>query len=65
MLKVLESGEYADYAVDADINQARAYGISGVPFFVINGKYGVSGAQSAETFTGVLDKVRAEESTNA
>lgn len=63
VLKVLDSGEYAD-AVDADINQARAYGISGVPFFVINGKYGVSGAQSAETFTGVLDKVRAEESTN-
>lgn len=63
VLAVLASGEYAD-AVEADIDQARAYGITGVPFFVINGKYGISGAQSPETFTGVLDKVRAEESTN-
>ncbi|WP_207842294.1 DsbA family oxidoreductase [Williamsia soli] len=64
VLAVLASGEFAD-AVNADIDQARAYGISGVPFFVINGKYGVSGAQAPEAFTGVLEKVRAEESSNA
>ncbi|MEP9395331.1 DsbA family oxidoreductase [Gordonia sp. VNQ95] len=55
----LESGEYAD-AVSADIAQARAYGISGVPFFVINGRYGVSGAQSPETFADVLRKAAQE-----
>jgi predicted DsbA family dithiol-disulfide isomerase len=37
------------------------YGIQGVPFFVVDGKYGVSGAQSAETFTEVLQKVSQEQ----
>ncbi len=46
--------------VRQDIAQARAYGINGVPFFVIEGKYGVSGAQDAATFTQVLQKVAAE-----
>jgi predicted DsbA family dithiol-disulfide isomerase len=46
--------------VHADIAQARAYGINGVPFFVIDGRYGVSGAQSPESFTQVLDKVAGE-----
>ncbi|MGW0039748.1 DsbA family oxidoreductase [Gordonia sp. NPDC003376] len=55
----LESGEYAD-AVEADLAQARAYGISGVPFFVLDGRYGVSGAQSPEVFAGALRKIAAE-----
>ncbi|MGW8815794.1 DsbA family oxidoreductase [Gordonia terrae] len=59
VIAALDSGAYAP-AVAADIDQARAYGISGVPFFVINGKYGVSGAQAPEIFTQALDKVRAE-----
>ncbi|MBE7325057.1 DsbA family oxidoreductase [Nocardioides sp. Y6] len=50
---VLASQEYAD-AVRADVEQARAYGATGVPFFVVEGKYGVSGAQPVETFTQVL-----------
>jgi predicted DsbA family dithiol-disulfide isomerase len=58
-LAALESNTYLD-DVQADIEQARAYGINGVPFFVIDGKYGVSGAQAAETFTQVLDKVAEE-----
>ncbi|MFZ8338241.1 DsbA family oxidoreductase, partial [Staphylococcus aureus] len=41
--EALVSGRYRD-AVRADQAQAQAYGISGVPFFVIDGKYGVSGA---------------------
>ena len=36
-------------------------GITGVPFFVINRKYGISGAQSAEAFLDTLKKVWAEE----
>lgn len=63
VLAALASGEFGP-AVDADIEQARAYGINGVPFFVINGKYGVSGAQAPEAFTGVLEKVRAEETSD-
>jgi predicted DsbA family dithiol-disulfide isomerase len=52
----LESGTYAD-DVAADIEQARAYGIQGVPFFVFDERYGVSGAQSPETFTSVFEQV--------
>jgi predicted DsbA family dithiol-disulfide isomerase len=43
--------------VEADIEQASAYGISGVPYFVIDGRYGVSGAQAAETFAQALARV--------
>ena len=37
-----------------DLAQARAYGISGVPFFVLDGRLGVSGAQPTELFTEAL-----------
>lgn len=50
---VLSSDEYAA-AVQADIDQAHAYGASGVPLFVIDGRYGVSGAQPADTFAQVI-----------
>jgi predicted DsbA family dithiol-disulfide isomerase len=43
-----------------DQRQAQAYGISGVPFFVLEGKYGISGAQAPETFLGALQQVVAE-----
>ena len=55
----LESGRYAD-AVQQDIAQARELGISGVPFFVLDGKYGVSGAQPPEVFAQALSQVAAE-----
>jgi predicted DsbA family dithiol-disulfide isomerase len=42
--------------VEQDFTQARAYGIQGVPFFVIDEKFGVSGAQPAQTFTGALEQ---------
>ena len=51
---VLATDRYAD-AVRADEAQAAAHGISGVPFFVVDGRYGVSGAQPAETIEQVLD----------
>lgn len=35
-------------------------GISGVPFYIINSKYGVSGAQSSETFMQVFKEVSQE-----
>ena len=46
--------------VKADVALANEYGIQGVPFFVIDGKYGVSGAQDPDTFTQVLTQVRTE-----
>lgn len=46
--------------VDADIDQARAYGITGVPFFVINDKYAVSGAQPEELFVEALNTAWSE-----
>jgi len=58
---VLASDRYAD-AVRADEQQARTYGISGVPFFVVDGRYGVSGAQPAELIASVLEKAWSEQS---
>jgi len=52
---VLGSEEFsAD--VRADVDQARAYGANGVPFFVVDQKYGVSGAQPTELFGQLLDQ---------
>jgi predicted DsbA family dithiol-disulfide isomerase len=55
----LESHEHHG-AVHADQAQAIAYGIQGVPFFVIDGRYGVSGAQDPDVFAGALTQVAAE-----
>ncbi|MFT4211052.1 MAG: DsbA family oxidoreductase [Microbacterium sp.] len=64
----LESERYLE-AVRTDQRQAAAYGITGVPFFVIDGKYGVSGAQPPEAFTQIVRQVwpehTADESTIA
>jgi predicted DsbA family dithiol-disulfide isomerase len=49
-------------AVEADIAQGVAYGIRGVPFFVIEGRYGMSGAQPPETFAAALEQVYGERS---
>ncbi len=46
--------------VRADQAQAQAYGIQGVPFFVIDGKYGVSGAQPADAFAQIARQVWTE-----
>src|SRR6478752_6592472 len=43
-------------AVLADITAANSLGIRGVPFFVLDEKYGVSGAQNTELFIRVLEK---------
>jgi len=59
VVAALEDGRYAD-DVQADIEQARAYGINGVPFFVVDGRYGVSGAQDPAVFVRVLQQAVAE-----
>ena len=47
-------------AVAADKEQAIAYGITGVPFFVIDGRLGVSGAQDPAVLLEVLQKAAAD-----
>lgn len=58
--EVLNSDEF-EGEIKADILQARNFGISGVPFFVINRKYGISGAQPVEHFVQTIKKVQEEE----
>jgi len=59
VVQVLTENTYlAD--VKADVAQAAAYGINGVPFFVFDEKYGVSGAQDPATFANVLEQVERE-----
>ncbi|WP_419993868.1 DsbA family oxidoreductase [Streptomyces boninensis] len=58
--KVLDDpAAYAD-DVRADEREAAELGISAVPFFVIDRKYGVSGGQPAEVFTQALQQAAAE-----
>ncbi len=54
--EAIESEE-RDAEVAADIDTARQLGISGVPFFVLHEKYGISGAQPFEVLTQALTQV--------
>lgn len=58
-IQALESGTYASVVAD-DKAEAVALGIRGVPFFVIDGKYGLSGAQDSELFLKALTQVTNE-----
>lgn len=51
----LENQTYARN-VKADIAKANSIGVRGVPFFVFNGKYAVSGAQDPQLFLESLEK---------
>jgi predicted DsbA family dithiol-disulfide isomerase len=52
--KVLTTNDYAE-AVEQDIYEARQIAVRGVPYFVLNDRYAVSGAQATETFLGALN----------
>ncbi len=54
--EVLESNAYAN-EVKQDIQKAQSIGVQGVPFFVFDSKYAVSGAQPATAFLETLEKV--------
>ena len=53
--ETLNGDAYAD-AVNADVELAHRIGIRGVPYFVLDRRYGVSGAQPAELLLQALDK---------
>ena len=58
--RILSSDEFSD-EVRGDIKEAMQIGVRGVPFFVLNDKYSISGAQTTETFEGALRQVANEE----
>ncbi|MCW2648547.1 MAG: protein dithiol-disulfide isomerase [Pseudonocardiales bacterium] len=62
--RVLSTDDYDD-EVQADEDTARSLGATGVPFFVIDRHYGISGAQPAETIKEILDRAWADSQTQA
>jgi predicted DsbA family dithiol-disulfide isomerase len=58
--KMLESDDFTK-EVRLDEQEAQQLGVQGVPFFVINRKYAVSGAQPVEVFINALNKAWSEE----
>ena len=57
--KMLDSNEFAD-EVRQDIYEAQQVGVRGVPFFVFDEKYAISGAQDSAVFLQALNKTREE-----
>jgi predicted DsbA family dithiol-disulfide isomerase len=53
--RVLDGDEYTD-RVRGDEAIARSLGITGVPFFVVDGTFGISGAQPVEAFEQALEQ---------
>lgn len=58
--KVIEENQFADQ-VKSEMMEARQVGVQGVPFFVINRKYGISGAQATDYFLQALKQIYEEE----
>ena len=57
---LLEGDDFGDL-VRSEINDAKEIGVEGVPFFVINRQYGISGAQPLEYFQKALEQIWQEE----
>jgi len=55
-LQVAFTDERYAYQVNQDIQEARQIGVNGVPFFVFNRKYAISGAQPPQAFLETLRK---------
>ena len=53
--QLLASDRFADDVVN-DHQEANALGANGVPFFVIDDRYGISGAQATEVFSETLER---------
>ncbi len=54
LMNVLESDQYKDEVI-ADRDLASKLGATGVPFFVVDMKYGISGAQPLEAFVETIN----------
>lgn len=62
--QVLESDAYSA-EVRADLQRAASFGITGVPFFVLNEEFGVSGGQPSEVFAHALQHAWEHSSSSA
>ena len=60
VIEVLSSNKYSEN-VRNDENTAAKLGIRGVPYFIFNDKYVVSGAQPPQVFLEILEKISKEE----
>lgn len=60
LTSILESDAFA-YEMMQDVQEAQNIGVQGVPFFVFDRKYAVSGAQPVEAFLQTLEKVQSEQ----
>ena len=56
---VLDGADFGD-EVRGDEARAAELGVSGVPFFVIDEAYGISGAQPADVLLGAMERVWSE-----
>lgn len=59
ILTALNEKQYTEEVVQ-DIEQAHKIGVQGVPFFLINNKYGLSGAQPVDVFVNAITKIEQE-----
>lgn len=57
--QAMGAGTYVEAVLD-DINEAQQLGVRGVPFFVFDRKYAISGAQEPAVFLETLEKVMSE-----
>jgi predicted DsbA family dithiol-disulfide isomerase len=58
--RVLYSDEYS-YEISQDIQEAQNLGLRGVPFFVVDRKFGISGAQPVEVFIETFKKAKTDQ----
>lgn len=61
---LLEDASVYQEEVKTDLQEATEFGISGVPYFIVNRKYAISGAQPVAAFTQALEQVWQEENQN-
>ncbi|WP_420110799.1 DsbA family oxidoreductase [Pseudactinotalea sp.] len=59
-IETLLASEELENEVSDDVAQARAYGATGVPFVVVDDRYGISGAQPTEVFLQTLERAWSE-----
>jgi protein disulfide-isomerase len=55
-LKVVLESDAFTTEISQDIQEAQRIGVRGVPFFVIDGKFAISGAQPVEVFVDAMEK---------
>lgn len=63
-IKAMFESDQFEEAVDQDIYESRQIGVKGVPFFVLDRKFGISGAQPDEVFDQTLEKAWTEFAKN-